>query len=83
MTLRDLPSVHELAASLPTLLPGVGEAIPQPLLVMAARVALNEARERLRAGRPLTASPEDAAVSSLQSLLKAEALRWIFILLIA
>ncbi|HXJ39530.1 MAG TPA: hypothetical protein VNH18_09635, partial [Bryobacteraceae bacterium] len=69
MTLRDLPSVHELAASLPDLPGTEATGIPPRLLVLAARRALDQSRETLLAGRTLSLSPEASARNWLRQLL--------------
>lgn len=69
VTLRELPSVHELAAALPEKAGAAASRIPATLFVAAARRAVEQARQTLRNGKALTESPENAALRWLNSLL--------------
>ncbi|MCU1328624.1 MAG: L-seryl-tRNA(Sec) selenium transferase [Bryobacterales bacterium] len=69
MTLRDLPSVHDLVNAVTEGLDPTATAIPQPLLTQIARAAIDTARHRLRAGQALSATPLEDATATLRALL--------------
>ena len=63
MELRDLPGVDSLAADLTTRLP---YSLPVPLIMAAARRAIDEARQIIRNGGE--ADPAELAIAGLEPL---------------